>query len=148
MTYHYTDCGLDNIYLENGYTNHETEYGTGVSIQDTAELHKAIARWLVRMPTPLNGAELRFLRLEMELTQKDLAAIMGEQEQTIRRWEKGRDRPLAGSPDRVLRALVNEYVDGDGSIRRMVDRMTSLDQLEKCSFVCFEETKDGWRIAA
>lgn len=148
MAYHYTDSGLDYIYLANGYAVYDTPYGEGVSIQDTDKLNKEIARWLVRMPTPLEGAELRFLRLEMELTQKDLAAIMGEQEQTVRRWEKARTRELSGSADRVLRALTNEYIDGDGSIRRMVDRLAELDQVEPRDCVSFEETDDGWRMTA
>jgi putative transcriptional regulator len=33
---------------------------------------------------PLNRAELRFLRLEMETTQRDLAALVGTSEQTLR----------------------------------------------------------------
>ena len=32
--YHYTACGLDNIYLFNGYELHQTEDGDGVSIRD------------------------------------------------------------------------------------------------------------------
>jgi len=71
--YHYTESGLDNIYLEGGVSFHKTVYGKGVSIADTEGLHKAIGRWLIQLPKPLNGAELRFLRLEMETTQKDLA---------------------------------------------------------------------------
>ena len=62
MVYHYTDSGLDNIYLQNGYVRHKTAYGEGVSIQNTEALHKEIGRWLVSLPKPLNGAELRFLR--------------------------------------------------------------------------------------
>jgi putative transcriptional regulator len=34
MAYHYTECGLDNVYLENGFTVHKTAYGRGVSISE------------------------------------------------------------------------------------------------------------------
>ena len=75
MAHHYKESGLDNVYLENGYKAIETPYGTGMAVQNADGLHKAIGLWLVAQPIPLNGAELRFLRIEMELTQRDLAGI-------------------------------------------------------------------------
>lgn len=143
MAYHYTDSGLDNVWLENGYTVHETAYGEGVSIQDTEGLHKAIGRWLINLPKPLNGAELRFIRMEMELTQRDLAGILGVEEQSVRRWEKSRRRSFNGSADRLLRALYKEVLDGDGSVRRMVDRLAQLNQTDQAPMT-FKETDTGW----
>jgi DNA-binding transcriptional regulator YiaG len=99
--YHYQESGLDNVYLENGYHKHKTRYGEGVSIENTEGLHKAIGRWLVSLPKPLDGAELRFLRLEMEATQKHLAEIIGATEQTLRLWEKHRKKSIPGPADRA-----------------------------------------------
>ena len=144
MAYHYTDSGLDNVWLENGYTPHKTAYGEGISIQDTAGLHKAIGAWLIEAPKPLNGAELRFIRMEMELTQRDLAGILGSDEQAVRRWEKHRSKPFNGPADRLLRAVYHEYLEGDGSVRRMVDRLAHLDQIDRVD-VRFCETKQGWQ---
>src|ERR1700730_8979774 len=108
--YHYIESGLDNIFLENGFRVHKTPYGEGVSIENTEGLHKAIGRWLVALPKPLNGAELRFLRLEMEAPHRGLAAILGTKEQTLRLWERSRKKAMPGSADRLLRALYSEYV--------------------------------------
>ena len=83
MAYHYIDSGLDNIYLENGYTVHKTSYGEGISIQDAEGLHRAIGKRLISQRYPLNGAEFRFLRMEMELTQNALAGLIGSTEQTF-----------------------------------------------------------------
>jgi transcriptional regulator with XRE-family HTH domain len=60
-----------------------------LAIRDTEGLHKAIGLWLVDRPIPLNGAELRFLRIEMELSQRDLAGILGVKEQRLRILKKG-----------------------------------------------------------
>ena len=109
MSHHYTESGLDNIYLESGFHIHDTPYGQGVSIQDTEGLHKAIGKWLISQPKPINGAELRFIRLEMESTQRDLAGIIGATEQTFRLWEKKRKSPIPGTADRLIRALYSEY---------------------------------------
>lgn len=142
--YHYTDSGLDNVWLENGYAVHSTPYGEGISIQDTEGLHRAIGQWLISLPKPLNGAELRFLRLELELTQRDLAGIIGADEQAVRRWEKARGKAINGPTDRLMRALYNEYVLGDGSVRHMVDRLAKLNQVDHVSGR-FCETSKGWQ---
>ncbi|MES2443716.1 MAG: transcriptional regulator [Pseudomonadota bacterium] len=148
MAYHYVDSGLDNVYLENGYTEHETAYGKGLSIQDTEGLHKIIGEWLVSLPKPLNGAELRFLRLEMEMTQRNLAGVFASTEQNVRRWEKARDRAIPGPADRLLRVLYCEYVGGDGSVRAIVDRLAELDQVEYADACFSDDPEEGWRIAA
>jgi putative transcriptional regulator len=142
--YHYKESGLDNIWLVNGYTAHQTPYGEGISIHNTVGLNRAIGQWLVSLPKPLNGAEFRFLRFEMELTQKHLGALLGADEQAVRRWEKYRTKPIHGAADRLLRAIYSEYTDGDGSVRAMVDRLTSLREIEPLS-VCFKQNINGWK---
>lgn len=146
MAYHYTDSGLDNVYLENGFKIHQTPYGEGVSISNTAGLHRLIGDWLVSLPKRLNGAELRFIRMEMELTQRDLAAMLGQQEQALRRWEKTRNKEINGSADLLLRALYKEYVGGDGSVRRMVDRLAELNVIEAPQ-VHLCERNDNWKVS-
>ncbi len=144
MTYHYAECGLDNVYLENGFVLHDTPYGNGVSIARLEELHAAIGGWIVAQPSPLRGAELRFLRVEMELTQRGLAGILGATEQTLRLWEKHRGKAIPGPADRLLRAVYGEFVKGESSIRRMVDRLADLDQGPR-PIAHMRETKSGWR---
>lgn len=145
MAYHYIESGLDNIYLVNGYKKHKTPYGEGISIQDTEGLHKAIGRSLVSVPKPLTGAELRFLRLEMEMTQRDLAAFLGTKEQTLRLWEKHRSKAMPGSADRLLRVLCSDYVNGNDSVREIIERLVELDQLDKAD-IRLKETQKGWEI--
>ncbi len=145
MAYHYRDCGLDNVWLENGYDVHQTPYGEGISIHNTENLHKVIGFWLIETPKPLTGADLRFIRTEMELTQRDLGSILCTTEQTLRLWEKHRKKAIPGPADRLLRALFNEYLNGDGSVRRMVDRLASLDHIEGAK-ARLRETAAGWEV--
>jgi putative transcriptional regulator len=137
--YHYKESGLDNVYLENGYHVHRTPYGDGISIEDTDGLHRVIGRWLVTLPKPLNGAELRFLRVEMDTTQRHLAEITGATEQTLRLWEKHRGKAIPGPADRLIRTLYSEYVGRDGSVRQALERLATLDQLDKAD-ACFQKT--------
>lgn len=142
-TYHYTESGLDNVYLLDGYTIHKTPYGKGVSIQNTDGLHKAIGKWLIAQPRPLNGAELRFIRIEMELTQRALAGIIGTEEQTLRLWEKNRGKFVPGAAERLLRAIYSEFLGQDVHIKRMLEKLADLDRVEGGK-TCFTK-KNGWK---
>jgi putative transcriptional regulator len=143
MSYHYTDCGLDNVWLCNGFAEINTPYGKATSVHGLEKLHRVIGDVIISLPKHLNGAELRFIRTEMELTQKNLAGIIGSDEQAVRRWEKARNKPMNGSADFLLRALFREYLHGDGSTRCMVDRLNDLDQIETPKLE-FRETPNGW----
>ncbi len=60
----YTDCGLDNVILQNGYEEIDTPYGKSVSITDVRGLHECIGLHLVTKPAALTGREFRFLRVD------------------------------------------------------------------------------------
>ena len=143
MPYHYIDSGLDHVWLVNGYKIHKTPYGEGVAISDVEGLHRAIGRAITDAPRPLSGAEARFLRMEMDLTQRRLGDLLGVDEQAVRRWEKFRAKPLQGPADRLLRAVYAEYAGGDGAVRAMVERLADLDQVD-LHRLDFRETGKGW----
>ncbi|MGZ8219573.1 helix-turn-helix domain-containing protein, partial [Methylomagnum sp.] len=86
--YHYQECGLDNVWLENGYEFHETPYGKGVSFLNAGALDATIAKALTEKPAPLTGKELRFLRIMLNLSQKTVGELMGKEAQTVALWEK------------------------------------------------------------
>jgi len=143
MGHHYIESGLDNVWLDNGFQTHSTPYGEGMAVDDVTGLHKAIGHWLISRQQALTGAELRFLRIEMELTQRNLAAMLGVEEQAVRRWEKTRRKPLAGPVDRLVRAIYSEWAGGDGSVRRMIARLAEFDQAEQVRGR-FVEGDAGW----
>ena len=145
VTYHYKESGLDNVFLVDGYQRQKTAYGAAVSIHNVEALHKAIGQEIIRNARGLNGAELRFLRIEMDLTQARLASLLGSEEQTLRRWEKARAKAIPGPADRMLRALYCEFVGKDGSVRRMLERLADLDAREDAQRFRFKETKKGWK---
>jgi DNA-binding transcriptional regulator YiaG len=145
--YHYTESGLDNVWLENGYHEHETAYGRGVSIQNSEELHRLIGQDLISLNRPLIGAELRFLRLEMEISQHDLAALLGSKEQTLRLWEKNRKKAVPGSPDRLLRAYYYDFIGKNPSMRRLLKKLADIRESQHMN-ACFRQTKTGWAACA
>src|SRR5262245_44041653 len=112
--YHYTECGLSNVYLVNGYKFHETPRGKSVSIHDIEGLHKAIGLFFVTSKRDLSGDEVRFLRHEMLMSQNTLGKLLGVSEQAVRRWETGKiaiPKPSEG----LLRLLYRDHVNDKDS---------------------------------
>lgn len=145
--YHYTDCGLRNVWLKNGYKNWETPYGKGTSISDLDGLHKAIGLHIVRYKHRLSGAEIRFLRGELDLSQRDLASILGVSENSVRAWENSRSR-ITRPAERLLRALYKEHVSGDGTVRDLIERISQINRDIHLDKLELENTNGQWREAA
>lgn len=100
----YRGCGLDGIYLLNGYEVSEEGGETCVAIHDIEGLHEAIGRHLVLHRKALSAREIRFLRNTLGLTQAGLAARLGNTSQSVARWEKG-ECEIPGASEKLLRAV-------------------------------------------
>lgn len=108
--YHYTECGLDNIYLVNGFQEHEMPDGElGVSISDIDKLHLAITKNIIKSNNQLKGREIKFLRSELTLSQKGLADLLGKDVQTVARWEKGVVN-IEPAADRLIRFICQDAI--------------------------------------
>ena len=144
--YHYTESGLANVWLANGYTIRKTKYGEGVSIQDSDGLHRALARALSNKPR-LSGTEVRFLRKEMGLSQRGLGELLGVTDQAVALWErKGR---LPKTADRLLRLIYVEHDRGNAPIRTTIQRINDMDAQDREQIIA-ETARGGWktRLAA
>lgn len=145
-THHYVLCGLDNIYLANGFTEKPTRYGVAVAVEDIEGLHKAIAMDLVTSRRKLGGKEVRFLRKELDLSQEALATLLETTAQTVARWEKGQTE-IPGPADRLLRVIYRESNERNPDVLAMLGRLSKLDALAYERRV-FKETSKGWRPAS
>ena len=100
--HHYTESGLDNIYLD-GIDIADCGCGEKiVSISNIPRLHHIIGETLIIKPSLLTGKEIRFLRKDMGMTAKRLADYLGVTKETVSRWEN--DGRSQGKPlDRLIR---------------------------------------------
>ena len=144
--YHYTESGLRNVWLVNGYTLRKTPYGKGIAIDNLEGLHRAIARQIVRLSRPLTGAEFRFLRKELELSQAALADCLGCNVQALARWEKAKSR-IPKPAERLLRALYRESDEGNAKIRELVERISRRGAAERAKLE-FARRRGEWKAAA
>jgi putative transcriptional regulator len=147
MKYHYTQSGLEHIWLINGFNIIETAYGQAVSIEDVDGLHSAIGRLLIIQPRKLTGAEFRFLRSELDMSQNDLADCMGATAQQIYRWERSKNGLIPGTADRLIRMIYDARNDGTRPSTWILDVLTKVDESHPTS-ITLEDTETGWRQAA
>jgi putative transcriptional regulator len=145
--FQYKGCGLDDVYLLNGYDIHETRNGQAVTIKNMEGLHRAIGRYLVQHKKLMNGKELRFLRVQMDLTQSELGKLLGYSDQQVARWEKGRCS-IPTPANKILRFLFQEHLGNKNiSIRDFLELIDSLDE-RLSDKQAFEKSDKGWRAAA
>jgi len=102
--YHLKGVGLPNIFLLNGVTlENDPDYGELVSIENVAGLYRAIGLHIIESEPPMTGAELRFLRKQMEFTQAELGSLLSVSSQTVANYEK--DKTSIGTADLAVRLL-------------------------------------------
>ena len=140
--YKYTDGGLRNVWLANGFAVKRTPYGEAVAIEDVPGLTRAICAALTKKPGRLTGAEFRYLRLHFRLSQKGLGQLFGTSEQAIAIWEKTSKIPLLA--DKHLRLLWAERDDGNETINRLMDRLNIVERVTQ-SRIVLRETRTGWK---
>lgn len=104
VPYEYRECGLEGIFLHNGYDVLEHDGERHVSVSETERLHRRIGEYLVAHRKELAPEEVRFLRKTMDLTQSELGRWIGQSSQQVARWEKGQSE-IPGPADRMIRAI-------------------------------------------
>ena len=103
--YHYRESGLDNVFLY-GIAQSRCKKCGGeiVTIPNIKGLHLAIGRNLVCKEEMLTGAEARFLRKELKLNSKDMAAALSMKPVTYLRWENEK-QSVSPTCDKQLRLV-------------------------------------------
>lgn len=146
--YQYLECGLDNVFLLDGFEFKEGPSGKTVIIHDIDGLHKAIAQALISKRQRLTGKEFRFLRTELLLSQAALAHILGVRELTVARWEKGvTEIPVA--TDAALRQMYAEsFLSEHTRMRELLDRIADLeDEIDQLILLKPPQPpKSGWQL--
>ena len=148
--YHYTECGLDNIYLVNGF---DIDSEGNLTINDIHGLHKAIGRLLVTKPDLLSGKEIRFIRHTLDLSQTSLAKILGVSYQSVLRWETEKGT-IQRTEDLFLKTLFLVYLNNSKGkvIYDKINELADLDaedvKKKKITKIRMEESTTSWRNAA
>ncbi len=104
-SYHYVECGLDNVYLYGIIQYQCIECGEGgPEIPKVEELHLLIGKNIVCQEEQLTGPEIRFLRKELGLKSKEMAELLSVAPETYSKWENSRGN-ISRVHDTQLRLL-------------------------------------------
>ena len=140
--YHYTDGGLRNVWLANGYEIKQTPYGEGVSFHNLDGLTKSICMALTNKASLLTGAEFRYIRSAgMLLSQPALGKLMGIDGQSVARWEK--TSKVLRWADKLVRLLYTAQAEGNEPIANAVERIKIVERLVKQKIVV-KESRGHW----
>ncbi len=137
--YQYVECGLDNVYLLNGFERFRSARGTSIAIRDVDKLHMAIGLLLCRERKDFCGKEIRFVRRELLMTQLTLAHLLKVTEQTVHRWEAEKCR-MPKAAETIIRLLYAEQAtNGRESVRNRLKRIADLeDEMDRMREMNFE----------
>ncbi len=141
--YHYTDGGLRNVWLANGYEIKQTPYGEGVSFHNLDGLTTSICIALTKKAGVLTGIEFRYIRSAgMLLSQPALGKLMGIDGQSVARWEKTGKVPKWA--DKLVRLLYLAQAQGNEPISAAVDRVKTVERSIKQKIVV-KESRGQWK---
>lgn len=143
--YHYTECGLENVYLVNGF-----HFLDGcVQIDDIDSLHRAIGEILINCRKKLSGKEVKFLRTEMLMSQSTLARLLGVSDRAVIRWEKAGAGQVPSTAEASIRMLYRDFISDDGksgTMRRMLKKIADMEN-EMQRMALSKPNKARWRPA-
>ena len=131
--FHYTACGLDNVWLGNGYKLKTTRHGTAAAVSDVDGLHKLIANTLIDKPGRLTGKEFRFLRTQLGLSQEALGVMLDFSENAVSLWERKDTVPAAC--DQWLRMSVLAKLEGNTKLVDAIARTQAVHKLIYSKYV-------------
>lgn len=141
--YHYTDGGLRNVWLANGYEIKRTPYGQGVVFHDLDGLTASICTALTQKAGSLTGVEFRYIRSAgMLMSQPALGRLIGIDGQSVARWEKTGKVPRWA--DKMIRLVYLAHANGDEPISRVVERIKTVERLVKQKIVV-KEYRGHWK---
>ena len=141
--YHYTDGGLRNVWLANGYEIKKTPFGEGVAFHNLDGLTESICIALTKKAGVLTGTEFRYIRSAgMLLSQPSMGKLMGIDGQSVARWEKTSKVPRWA--DKLVRLLYTAQAEGNEPIAKAVERIKTVERLVKQRIVV-KESRGQWK---
>ena len=139
--HHFTDCGLGDVYLVNGFHKVVVEGREEVIIDDEDGLYRAIGRRICEKSF-VNGDEFAFLRKQMKMSQSRCGAVFGVSDQMVYLWEKRSAIPRQATA--VMKALYLDYIKGT---YRMISLLMA-DETPRPAETHFEYRGEWNRMAA
>lgn len=145
--YHYTECGLENIYLKNGFVITEEDGEEFVSYTNFDGIQQAIAMAICSQKKWMSSEQFKFLRKEFNLSQSGLGGLLYCDRQTIARWEKT-EVEIPRLTDVMFRALYLESIDKESHVYLTIQALADAEIADIHSQILLEEKDGHWMAIA
>ena len=140
IKYHYTECGLDNVYIYCPDPVRDDANGKVFEIKAIGLLHSIIAVGIILHEYAMSYKELKFLRSEFGFTVSEWAKILRADVARVVAWESG-DEKIPETTEILIRKLASEklfersedYLKYDVDIRSLVAKVKKgVSEISKC----------------
>jgi len=95
----------------------------------------------------LTNEQFKFLRVELNLSQKSLAVSFGVDEQTIARYERNKTK-IPRTTDASLRSIYMESLDQNKPVGYFLELLADVEAEAAAEEIRLEEVDARWKIAA
>ena len=148
--FHFTDCGLDNVYLVGVKYFTHPDGRIVAEIPALKQLMCVIARDLVLSRSDLSGSEVRFLRKRLGKKATEYSRLLGLEPETLSRIENGK-QPITSATQKLARLSYAILSEEPGLLdHARVFLQSMLDELQpaKEKLVLEIRGNNEWREAA
>lgn len=121
LGYHYTACGLDNVYLQGLDTFTGDDAEDTFIIPNINLLHRSIAASIATAEGRMTAQEVRYLRTWLGHTQEELADLLDVTRATVNRWETAKS-DIPAPVDALVRVMVQEACDEKLSVSELMEK--------------------------
>lgn len=142
--HHYTESGLNNIYLVNGYEITEEDGEMFISYENFDQIQQAIAIAICNQKSWMSAEQLKFIRKEFNLSQSALGLLLYCDRQSIARWEKS-ETAIPPLVDITLRALYLESINEDSHVRLTIDSLADAEIADLNKEIRIENKDGKWQ---
>ena len=116
-----------------------------MAIENLPGLHKAIGKYLAEKPGILTGDEFRFLRNELNISQKHFGSLFALTDQAVATWEKGKVN-LPQWADRTIRIMYLEFIgERNKNLTSLIEFLNTLDVQERKDLT-LKEVGNEWTV--
>ena len=148
--FHFTDCGLDNVYLVGVKYFTHPDGGIVAEIPALKQLMCVIARDLVLSKSDLTGSEVRFLRKRLGKKATEYSRLLGLEPETLSRIENDK-QPISSATQKLARLSYAILSDEPGLFdhaRAILQSMLDDLQPAKEKLILEIRGNNEWRGAA
>ncbi len=116
--HHFLLSGLPNVYVENMQVSYCRSCGDK-SVTVPPGLMQALNEAVVLKPGLLTGAEIKYLRKDLDMKVVDFAALLGVDDMAVSRWESGNEK-ITPAMDLLIRLVYATREGGSLELARRV----------------------------